>query len=85
MIIMINIILGRVEYQVINGYRIYFPSGARVGDVRCATVSIYDDTKVEDDEFFYFQIYGGRLTRVAESITRINILENDGSSNVLEM
>ena len=82
--IMINIIPGRVEYQVINGY-IYFSSGASVGDVRCATVSIYDDTKVEDDEFFYFRIYGGSLTRVAESITRINILENDGSSNVLEM
>lgn len=79
------IILGRVEYQVINGYWIYFYSGASVGDVRCATVSIYDDTKVENDEFFYFRIHGGSLTRVTESITRINILENDGSSNVLEM
>ena len=60
---------------------IYFYSGDTVGDVRCTTVRIFDDTKVEGDEFFNFEIFGGRRTQVIGSITTINILENDGNVN----
>ena len=70
---------GHEEFQVVQFNTIYFYSGDTVGDMRCATVGIVDDTKVEDDEFFNFEIFNGWRTQVAESSTRINILENDGS------
>ena len=72
-------VVGHEEFQVVRSSTIYFYSGDTVGDVRCATVAVIDDTKVEDDEFFYFQISNGWRTQVAERNTRINILENDGT------
>ena len=69
-----------VQYSII-----YFYSGDTVGDVRCNTVAIVDDTKVEDDEFFNFEIFNGWRTQVAESGARINILENDGNLLKLSM
>ncbi len=52
-----------------------------MGDVRCATVSIYDDTRVENDE--YFTVSFGSASRVtvdpnANSV-RVTIIDNDGN------
>ena len=70
-------IIGHEEFQVVSN-TIYFYTGDTVGDVRCASVTIVDDTKIEEDEFFYFRISSGWRTQVSEYITTINILENDG-------
>ena len=72
-------IIGHEEFQVIQSNTIYFYTGDTIGDVRCATVTIVDDTKIEEDEFFNFRISNGWRTQVAEHIARINILENDGT------
>ena len=75
-------VIGHEEFQVVtvSSRTIYFYTGDTVGDVRCATVTIIDDTKIEEDEFFfYFRISSGRRTQVYEHITRINILENNGT------
>ena len=49
-----------------------------MGDVRCITVIILDDTKVEDDEHFNFTLANGWGTQFNETSTSIYILEDDG-------
>ena len=49
-----------------------------MGVVRCITVSILDDVKVENDEYFNFIIRFGRKIQYSETIIQIIILENDG-------
>lgn len=71
---------GQQEFQIVRSRTLYFSSGDTVGDVRCATVDIYDDTKVENDEFFNFYVYNGGSTQVTRGNNWIiTILENDGS------
>ena len=56
-----------------------FQSGDTVGTMRCVTVHIINDTKVEHDEYFIFKLFSGYRSRVAEPTdTRITILEDDG-------
>jgi hypothetical protein len=54
-----------------------FPSGDGVGTIRCFTVRIYDDTRVENDE--YFTVSLSNTFRTPGTAT-INILDNDGES-----
>lgn len=57
-----------------------FSSGDGVGTVRCFTVGIYDDTRVENNEFFTVSLTSGGRTQVTGGSTRINVLDNDGES-----
>ena len=58
---------------------ITFSAGVTVGETRCVTVNILDDTRVEDDEYFMFTIQNQARTRIEGSTSiRINILDNDG-------
>ena len=68
----------REEFEVVNRVRLNFKHGDTVGVVRCITVSILDDIKVENDEYFNFIIHFGHKVRFSETIIRIIILENDG-------
>ena len=62
-----------------NSARINFQNGDTVGVVRCITVSIVDDTKVENDEHFNFLLSRGQGTEFNEtSIPIIYILDDDG-------
>ena len=49
-----------------------------MGTMRCVSVRIINDTKVEDDEYFIFYLYGGSRSQIAERRIRITILEDDG-------
>ena len=51
-----------------------------VGDLRCTSLNIYRDTRVEYDEYFYFTVSSGSKAIVNQTRqrTRINILDNDG-------
>ena len=55
-----------------------FQNGDTVGVVRCITVSIVNDTKVENDEHFNFSLTNGRGIQFNESSTRIYVVEDDG-------
>ena len=66
-----------------NNARLNFLNGDTVGVVRCISISILDDTKVENDEYFHFTITNGHGTQFNETSTRIYILEDDGMTNVL--
>ena len=66
------------EFEVVNRARVNFNNGDTVGDVRCITIGIVDDTKVENDEYFNFTLSNGRGTQFNETSTRIYILEDDG-------
>ena len=57
---------------------LYFQSDDRKGTIRCVTIGIVDDTRVENNEFFIFELASGSRTQFNETITRIYILENDG-------
>ena len=70
-------------YYYYRYWRIYFNSGFGIGDERCVSLIIYDDTRIENDEYFYFNVSSGSRTRVIpdqRSMT-INILENDHGAN----
>ena len=58
-----------------------FRSGDGVGTVRCFTVNIYDDTRVENDEFFTLSPRNGGNVLLTGGSARINILDNDGKNN----
>ena len=49
-----------------------------MGTMRCVSVRIINDTKVEHDEYFIFYLYGGYRAQISEQRTRITILEDDG-------
>ena len=50
-----------------------------MGETRCVTVNIIDDTSVENDEYFTFTIQNQDRTRIEGSASvRINIYDNDG-------
>ena len=49
--------------------------------MRCITVGIYDDTRVENDEFFTLSPRNGNNIRFTGGSARINILDNDGKNN----
>ena len=57
---------------------LYFQSGDTIGAVRCVSIGIIDDTRVENNEFFNFELANGYGTEVNEITTRIYILEDDG-------
>ncbi len=61
-----------------NSARLNFQNGDTVGVVRCITVSIVDDTKVENDEHFNFILSSGQGTEFNESSVPIYILDDDG-------
>ena len=55
-----------------------------MGETRCVTVNIVDDTSVENDEYFTFTIQNQDRTRTEGSASvRINIYDNDGKQNQL--
>jgi hypothetical protein len=62
----------------VNSARLNFQNGDTVGVVRCITVSIVDDTKVENDEHFNFILSNGQGTEFNESSIPIYILDDDG-------
>jgi hypothetical protein len=66
------------EFEVVNNARLYFQNGDTVGVVRCITVNILDDNKVENDEHFNFTLSNGRRTQFDERSIQIFILEDDG-------
>ena len=50
-----------------------------MGETRCITLNIIDDTRVENDEYFVFTIKNRARTQIeGSSNIRINILDNDG-------
>ena len=57
-----------------------FSSGDGVGTVRCFRVRIYEDTRVENDEYFTVSLYSRSRTCVIQGIhtATIVILDNDG-------
>lgn len=66
------------EFQIVEQALLYFESGDTVGDVKCITIGIIDDVKVEYDEFFNFELIRGYGTEFNETATRIYIIEDDG-------
>ena len=66
------------EFQVLEHTPLYFQNGDREGTVRCVTIGIVDDTRIENNEFFMFELANGRRTQFNETRTRIYILEDDG-------
>ena len=66
------------DFLYIYRNTLWFSSGDGVGTIRCFTVRIIDDTRVENDEYFRVSLSGRSRTRVAQGTTIINILENDG-------
>ena len=72
---------GGQDFYPYSTRRLYFYSGDGVGDLRCVSISIYDDTRVESDvEYFYFSVSSGPRAIVSQSERRIriNIRDNDG-------
>ena len=65
------------DFSLINLAILIFPSGITAGDMRCVTVSILDDTRVENDEYFTLTLQSGSRTVVTGSSTMINIQDND--------
>lgn len=65
------------EFEVANR-TLTFQNGDTVGVVRCITLSITDDTQVENDEHFNFSLTNGRRTQFNESSIEIYIIEDDG-------
>ena len=55
-----------------------FQNGDTIGVVRCITVNIVDDTKVENDEHFNFILSGGQGTEFNETSIPVYILDDDG-------
>ena len=50
-----------------------------MGETRCITLNIYNDTRVENEEYFTLIITNRYNTRIeGSSSARINILDNDG-------
>lgn len=59
-----------------------FSSEVTEGETRCITLNIFDDTRVENDEYFMVRIKNGARTQIEGSNNiRINILDNDGKQN----
>ena len=53
-----------------------------MGETRCITLNIYNDTRVENEEYFILRIRNGYdyNTRIEGSMSaRINILDDDGN------
>jgi hypothetical protein len=66
------------DFPFISGNTLSFSSGDGVGTMRCFTVGITDDTRVENDELFTVSLANGVRTQVAQGTTTINIIDNDG-------
>ena len=67
------------DYQSISSF-VPFSSGLSVGDESCTSVTIFEDTRVEDDEVFLI-VFGNRAHVTVSSeanSARIVILDNDG-------
>ena len=72
---------GGQDFSQYSSRRLYFYSGYGIGNLRCVSISIYDDTRVENDvEYFYFTVSSGSRAIVSQSERRrrINIRDNDG-------
>lgn len=70
------------DYQYIDTY-VSFSSGLGVGDEVCVSVSIFDDTRVEDDEYFtmFFANRDGVAVSTNANSVRITISDDDGNQN----
>lgn len=66
------------EFQVVNRARLNFINGDTVGVVRCITVGILDDTKIENNEQFNFTLSSGMRTQFNQASSTIYIIEDDG-------
>ena len=66
------------EFEIKTHACLNFQNGDIVGVVRCITVSIVNDTKVENDEHFNFSLTNGQGTQFNESSIEIYIIEDDG-------
>ena len=73
-------IIGNWDFSAISSNTLTFLSGDGVGTVRCFTVEIYNDTSIENDEFFTLSLRNGRDAVATGSSARINILDNDGKN-----
>lgn len=80
LLVLFIILLANLDFPPILSNILSFSSGDNVGTIRCFTVRIYDDTRVENDEFFTVSLTNGVRTQATGSSTRINILDNDGKS-----
>ena len=72
------------DYQYASS-SVSFASGLSVGDIRCISVFVTDDTTVEVDEIFYVdfgRIYRSGITvNPVASSASITILDDDGEYN----
>jgi hypothetical protein len=71
------------DFSFVPSNTLSFSSGDGVDTMRCFTVRIYDDTWVENDEYFIISLSNRYRTRVAPGTTTINILDNDGERHQL--
>ena len=73
----------RVDFSSQNAFLTY-GSGVTVGEIRCITVRIFEDSRVENTEYFTFSIRRNYRTQIVGSSSfRINIMDNDGKTSLL--
>ena len=78
MLMLFIILIANLDFQQISSNTLSFSSGDDTGTMRCFTVGISDDTRVENDEYFTVSLTSGYRTVIADGSTTINILDNDG-------
>ena len=77
---------GGQDFYPYSTRHLSFYSGVGIGSLRCVSISIYDDARVENDvEYFYFSVSNGSRAIVSqtERRIRINIHDNDGKRSKL--
>ena len=72
------VLIANLDFPFISRNILSFSSGDGVGTMRCFTVGITDDTRVESDEQFMVSLSSRFRTLIAQGTTTINILDNDG-------
>ena len=77
-IVMLMIPVANLDYSHVSNNILSFSSGDGPGSMRCFSVSITDDTRVENDESFTVFLSSQFRTLIAQGSTTINILDNDG-------
>ena len=69
------------DFYPYRSQNLIYYSGDSIGDLKCVSISIYDDTRVENDiEYFYLTISSGprAIINQDQRRIRINIHDNDG-------
>ena len=69
------------DFSPYTTQRLYFYSRDSIDDLKCISISINDDTKVENEvEYFYLTISNGARATIhqGQRRIRINIHDNDG-------